>query len=170
MFSENELRLATITNPFFKLSWLDNEDDVRRAKTLLRGEFVRFQGLNNESESSDDSSDGTSFSISDPSPEKKQRRAKDLCASITKRNEKSKVIDKVETFLKMCGNLDDLPNYPTIMKMYKRYNVTLPSSAAVERLFSQAGLIFTAKRYQLTDKHFEMLLFLKINNQMLNNW
>ncbi|XP_045032193.1 uncharacterized protein LOC116915580 [Daphnia magna] len=61
MFSDNELRLATITNPFFKLSWLDNEDDVRRAKTF-----------------SDDSSDGTSSSVSDPSPEKKQRRAKDF--------------------------------------------------------------------------------------------
>ncbi|XP_045023918.1 uncharacterized protein LOC116932957 [Daphnia magna] len=102
MFSDNELRLATITNPFFKLSWLDNEDDVRRAKTF-----------------SDDSNDGTSSSVSDPSTEKKQRRAKDFFASITKRNEKSKVIDEVETFLKMCGNLDDLPNYPTIMKMYK---------------------------------------------------
>lgn len=51
MFSDNELRLSTITNPFFKLSWLDNEEDVRRAKTLLKGEFARFQGLNNESES-----------------------------------------------------------------------------------------------------------------------
>jgi hypothetical protein len=51
MFSDNELRVATISNPFFKLSWLDNENDVRRAKTLLKGEFVRFQGLNNGSES-----------------------------------------------------------------------------------------------------------------------
>lgn len=33
------------------------------------------------------------------------------------------------------------------MKMYKRYNVTLSSSAAVERLFSQGGLIFTPNDY-----------------------
>jgi hypothetical protein len=46
MFSDNELRLSTITNPFFKFSWLDNDEDIRRAKTLLKGEFTRFQGQN----------------------------------------------------------------------------------------------------------------------------
>lgn len=51
MFSENELRLAAITNPYFKLSWLVNEDEIRRAKTLLKGEFSRIKGLINECES-----------------------------------------------------------------------------------------------------------------------
>jgi hypothetical protein len=69
--------------------------------------------------SSDDSNDGTSSSITDPSPEKRQKRAKDFFASITKRNSKSNVIDEVDTFLKMCVNLDDLKQFPTIMKMYK---------------------------------------------------
>ena len=44
MFSDNELRLSTITNPFLKFSWLDNDEDIRRAKNLLKGEFTRFQG------------------------------------------------------------------------------------------------------------------------------
>jgi hypothetical protein len=36
MFSDNELRLATITNPIFKLSWLEKEEDMERAiKSLL---------------------------------------------------------------------------------------------------------------------------------------
>ncbi|KAK4021502.1 hypothetical protein OUZ56_003417 [Daphnia magna] len=43
MFADNELHLATLTDPFFKLSWLDNEDEIRRAKNLLKGEYVRFQ-------------------------------------------------------------------------------------------------------------------------------
>jgi hypothetical protein len=46
MFSDNELRFFTITNPFFKFSWLDNEEDIPSAKTLLKGKFVRFQGQN----------------------------------------------------------------------------------------------------------------------------
>ncbi|EFX66260.1 hypothetical protein DAPPUDRAFT_263445 [Daphnia pulex] len=52
MFTDNELRLATISNPMFKLSWLENEEQYNRAK-------------------SEDSSDGTSSSRSDPSPEKR---------------------------------------------------------------------------------------------------
>lgn len=69
--------------------------------------------------SSDDASDGTSSSISDPSPEKRQRRAKDFFASITKRNAKTVEIDEVESYLQMCKSLEDLKNFPTIMKMYK---------------------------------------------------
>jgi hypothetical protein len=45
----------------------------------------------------------------------------------------------------------------------REYNSGLPSSAACERLLSTAGLIFTAKRCNLSDLNFEMLLFLKLN-------
>ncbi|XP_045031026.1 uncharacterized protein LOC116924452 [Daphnia magna] len=160
MFADNELRLATITNPHFKLSWLENEDEIRRAKTLLKGDFY----------GSDDSSDGTSSSLSDPSSEKKRKHAKNFVSSITKRNAETLEIDEVESYLQLSKTFEDLKNFPTIMKMYKQYNVTLPSSAAVERLFSQGGLIFTSKRLQLTENHFEMLLFLKVNNNMSNKW
>lgn len=51
MFADNELHLATLTDPFFKLSWLDNEDEIRRAKNLLKGEYVRFQWISNETKS-----------------------------------------------------------------------------------------------------------------------
>ena len=54
--------------------------------------------------------------------------------------------------------------------MFRYYNTGLPASAAVERLFSQAGLVFTAKRNRLTDKHFEMLVFLKVNKNVLVRW
>ena len=51
MFADNELLLATITNPRFKLSWLETDDEIRRAKTLLKGEFIRFRGLDDVSQS-----------------------------------------------------------------------------------------------------------------------
>jgi hypothetical protein len=51
MFADNELLLATITNPRFKLSWLETDDEIRRAKTLLKGEFIRFRGLDDDSQS-----------------------------------------------------------------------------------------------------------------------
>ncbi|KAK4007019.1 hypothetical protein OUZ56_012174 [Daphnia magna] len=45
MFSDNELRLATITNPMLKLSWLEKEEDIERAKSLLTCEYKRLQGI-----------------------------------------------------------------------------------------------------------------------------
>ncbi|XP_045024400.1 uncharacterized protein LOC123469455 [Daphnia magna] len=61
MFCDNELHLATISNPMLKLSWLETEEEIRRGKTL-----------------SEDSSDGTSSSRSGPSPEKKYMSAKNF--------------------------------------------------------------------------------------------
>ncbi|KZS20878.1 Uncharacterized protein APZ42_012326 [Daphnia magna] len=51
-----------------------------------------------------------------------------------------------------------LSKYPTVQKIYKRFNIALPSSASVERLISQGGLIYVPKRTNLIDKPFEMLL------------
>ena len=57
-----------------------------------------------------------------------------------------------------------------IVLLNRKYNVGLPASAAVERLFSQSGLIFTDKRNGLTDQHFEMSVFLKVNKHVFDKW
>ncbi|XP_045030411.1 uncharacterized protein LOC123472611 [Daphnia magna] len=145
MFSDNELRLATISNPIFKQSWLENSEQFNRAK-------------------SEDSSDGTSSFHSETSPEK--RRKKDFFSSITKKISKEITNDEIEKYMYFCQTLEQLNDYPTMTYIYKRYNVTLPSSTSVERLFSRGGLIFTPKRLKLTDKNFEMLLFLKVNHKV----
>jgi hypothetical protein len=43
------------------------------------------------------------------------------------------------------------------------YNTAVPSSAAVERFFSQGKDILRAKRATLSDYNFEMLMFLRGN-------
>lgn len=60
--------------------------------------------------------------------------------------------------------LEMLDQFPTIKKISLRYNTPLPSSAAVERLFSFAGLITIPRRGALSDTNFEKLLLLKANN------
>ena len=47
-----------------------------------------------------------------------------------------------------------------IKDLYIKFNTPIPSSAAVERLFSTEKDVLKPKRSRLTDKHFEMLLFL----------
>ncbi|KAK4021782.1 hypothetical protein OUZ56_003691 [Daphnia magna] len=68
-----------------------------------------------------------------------------LIYSVTKKFNKQQIEDEVEKYLKFCNNLEHLEEYSTMKLIYKCYNGTLPSSAAVERLFSQAGLIYSPK-------------------------
>ena len=50
--------------------------------------------------------------------------------------------------------------------LFIRLNTPLPASAAVERLFSCAGMIMNDRRTRLSDKNFENLVFLKVNSWM----
>jgi hypothetical protein len=52
--------------------------------------------------------------------------------------------------------------------LFIKYNTPLPSSAAVERLFSMGSDILRAKRSSLTADNFEKLIFIKGNLQLLD--
>jgi len=61
-------------------------------------------------------------------------------------------------------SLSSLQSYPAVQTVFVRYNTSLTSFAAVERLFSCAGLIATSRRNRLSDSTFEKLLMLKANH------
>jgi len=44
-----------------------------------------------------------------------------------------------------------LKHYANVKLVFMRYNTPIPSSAPVERLFSVAGLVRTAKRNRMSD-------------------
>ena len=48
--------------------------------------------------------------------------------------------------------------------MYIALNTGLPSSAAVERLFSLGGRVLSPMRSRLSSMHFEMMTFLRLAN------
>lgn len=52
---------------------------------------------------------------------------------------------------------------PALIKLFTKYNTPIPSSAAVERLFSIGKEILRARRCQLSDDMFERLMFMKSN-------
>ncbi|KAG0713576.1 hypothetical protein GWK47_001813 [Chionoecetes opilio] len=50
--------------------------------------------------------------------------------------------------------------------VFVKYNTAIPSSAAVERLFSQGSDTMKAKRASLTSDNFETLVFMKGNKDL----
>jgi len=71
---------------------------------------------------------------------------------------------KVESILFLndpSHEFEQLMKYPVVARVFVNYNTSVPSSALVERLFSQAGLILTYRRNKLSSKSFETHLLVK---------
>ena len=72
--------------------------------------------------------------------------------------------DEVDFFLRDPEtDMEMLNRYPAIKKLFIKYNTAIPSSAPVERLFSQAALVLTVRRNRLSDILLEMLILLKMS-------
>lgn len=64
------------------------------------------------------------------------------------------------------GNITQgLTDFPTIHKLYLKFNSIRTSEAICERMFSYAGMIFTCKRGRLSPEFFEDLLLLHMNGR-----
>jgi len=69
---------------------------------------------------------------------------------------------QLEDFLaSKLTSIQSLKDYPVIAEAFHKANSTLPSSAAVERLFSVAGMILTPRRCKMSDGLFDKMVFLK---------
>lgn len=63
-------------------------------------------------------------------------------------------------------SLDVLDQFPVIKDLFIKHNTPIPSSAPVERLFSQAALVLTVPRNSLRDDLLEILVLLKIHKKI----
>lgn len=61
-------------------------------------------------------------------------------------------------------NILNEKKFKTVKKLFLKFNTALPSSAPVERLFSQAKHVLTPERNKISDSHFEMQLLLHENS------
>ena len=86
---------------------------------------------------------------------------------------------KAESLVATWQGQDSKQNYtdmtfleePVLVKLFVQYNTTIPSSAAVERIFSTGKDIWKLKpkRASLSDKNFERLMFLKGNDHHMED-
>ena len=58
---------------------------------------------------------------------------------------------------------------PVLIELVIKYSTAIPSSAAVECLFSTGKDVLRAKRLSLLDDNFNMLMFMKRNMHLMQN-
>jgi hypothetical protein len=129
LFIDNTYLIAAYTHPFFKLNWVedskDKEDAVSKLKLLL--------------------SDAES-----PLSEKSACSTEDFLSFTPSHN--SVKPNEVDYFLADNEvSIEMLNRYPQIKNLFIKHNTSIPTSAPVERLFSQAALVLTVRRNKLSD-------------------
>lgn len=141
------LFIAAVSHPLFKLDWVPEYD----RETVRTWFFEAVQRLSPESIVEQNDSENQFDS--------------DFFHRYTQSDIGLSINSEIENFLnfpKRCVSV--LNDFPTIKKLFIESNTTLPSSASVERIFSQAGLIFQPRRNRLSEANFERTLFLKVNS------
>ncbi|XP_039590581.1 E3 SUMO-protein ligase ZBED1-like [Polypterus senegalus] len=142
MMANPDLAAAAVLLPKFKTSWTDRADVIEAALTYLKQhlETTEHESEHQQRESSDDD-DFFSRPLSRMMQSPIEPDGYLACAS---------------------DSMELLHSFPAIKKLSLKLNTALPASAACERLFSCAGLLFTSKRSRIDSMNFENQLLLKL--------
>ena len=171
LFENEDLLLGTAFNPGFKLYLIQvmNEDKLPAIKQKMVQELKSAvdQKLDTSGSRDDEEEDDS----------KKPCLWKNLMTAkkVKKRQEKIdvKLLREVDSWHEL--NEQIIPNIYMFPEEHRKawitafikYNTSIPSSAAVERLFSLGSNIMRPKRNRLTSLNFERLVFLKGNSKLL---
>ena len=136
IFGDTRARLAAVFHPKFKLDWLDNHIHKIELTEALKRAIIAEQS---QSESQSVSTEPHTVQSAPPTS-----AGSDFFSTITARRMQNvtrpDADSEVEKYLgDSSSELSLLHSYPTIRKLFLKLNTGLPSSAAVERLFSLGG-------------------------------
>ena len=166
-FESEEWIVAAVATPCFKLKCFRGAAKKEQARQLLLKKVreVDFEQPHEDAPDtqSQQSSNGKGPLLSrwlDSDDEDMPEENSDYCEK------------QVKNYLAVTGpnrkKLSQLHNFPEIKKVYKKYNVGTPSSAAVERFFSTCGKVYRNERTRLTNANFESHAMLKSNKDKLD--
>lgn len=171
--------MASALHPSFKLAWIRDEDKRSEVVARIKEKVHELDALDENCDSSEES-EGESGGNDASSVTIGKRPADAFFTYHTAKKRRSSsgrttmINSQIDEYL-----LDKKPVAPNekldehlplcLRKLFRKLNTPLPSSAGAERLFSLAGRIYSPLRSSLTDKNFEMLVFLKSNWLVLNS-
>jgi len=167
-FEDLDCIVAFAFHPHFKLVWVECLDDLkydtreitRKARSaiasVLEDQNANLDNISGSSDGDDSAADDFFSSLYRKSEKEKNSTSK-LVQDFLDENPKRKFAICKESF-------------PTIQfqQLFIKFNTPLPSSAAVERLFSLGKDVLKPKRTGLRYEHFELLVFLKGNTVHLH--
>lgn len=156
--ANKEFILAAFSHPVYKLNWITNEPNIGIAKTFLEEEAACVSS-NIETCANDEIVDVDEDEFLPQTDLNLIRRSSTETSS-------SIGVEILNFYHDRDKNITMLNRYPTIGRIYRRYNTTLSSSSPVERLFSQALLIFTPRRNRILDENFEKAVMLQKNKEL----
>ncbi len=145
LFNDKDHILASLTVPRFKTSWIESPEKKAAAVEALK-EAEKNVGINTET--------------------KVVERKRSFFEDLDEEEDEENVVEQY--LASPVKDLSLLKNYPSILKLYRRYNTALPASGNVERLFSMTSCVLTKKRHRLSDSNVEKQVMLKNNKHLLS--
>ncbi|KAL2085800.1 hypothetical protein ACEWY4_019120 [Coilia grayii] len=146
MFMDAELVAAAILLPKFRMTWTKDDATIKMGIDYIK-QHIEDPSMQ-PGEVTRSSSDEDDFFSS-------------LQASKTQDG-----VKQFDAYLSCSADhMDLLKSFPSVCKLSVKLNTPLPASAACERLFSIAGLVFSPRRVRLNSRLFESQLLLKMNKK-----
>uniref|UniRef100_A0A8C7XJ65 BED-type domain-containing protein n=1 Tax=Oryzias sinensis TaxID=183150 RepID=A0A8C7XJ65_9TELE len=157
LFTSTEAKIATATTPQFRLWWMAASEREEMC-SLLATEASQMDPCSTTEATTSRSlstikSEDDFFSYGS--------------AKTTVKIQQWGVMEEVRKYVEGTGkSLECLQDFPRVKQLFLKYNTPLPSTAPVQRLFSQKGNLVTSQRNFLTDDYFERIQLLRYNSSV----
>jgi hypothetical protein len=169
LFEKEDLLKATALHPHFKLGVVgylnaEKKDDIKKAiVTEALKKVTPAEEIGGGDTQQDVEDDPFRYMMEEEAVATESPLDEDMKKTLDEWN-------KIRCNRNSCINPDQFPllHRAAWVDLFIKYNTPLPSSAAVERLFSIGSDILRAKRSSLTADNFEKLVFIKGNLQLLD--